>query len=255
MLVIPVIDIKNGRCVRVFEGHKKYTEYYCQNPISVARLFRKENFKTLHITDLDGAVEGEVRNYQTIHEIAHSIDIPIQIGGGIRTFDVAKKMIEDLGVYRVVIGTAAITNPELVKQIIKEYGSSKVVIGIDEKLNNVVKNGWVDYANVTPLDFAKMMEDIGVKRIIYQDVTRVGNLSGPHIERLVQIAENTKLRITSAGGVNDYRDLQKLKQIEHLGIDSVMISRALYENKFPCQMLWRDIECADLSLELPAVKG
>jgi phosphoribosylformimino-5-aminoimidazole carboxamide ribotide isomerase len=255
MLVIPVIDIKNGKTARAFEGHKNYTEYYCESPLSTARLFRKENFKTLHITDLDGAVEGQMRNFHTIYEIAHSIDIPIQIGGGVRNFEVAKRMIEDLGVYRVVIGTAAITNPELVKQIIKEYGASKIAIGIDEKLNNVVKNGWIDYANITPLDFAKMMEDIGVKRVIYQDVTRVGNLSGPHIERLVEIAENTNLRITSAGGVNDYRDLQKLKEIEHLGIDSVMISRALYENKFPCQMLWRDIECQDLSLELPSVKG
>jgi len=105
------------------------------------------------------------------------LDIPIQVGGGVRNFDTVRIMIEELGVYRVVIGTAAITNPDLVKQIIKEYSASKVVIGIDEKLNNVVQNGWVNYANITPLDFAKMMEDIGIKRIIYWKISVLKELS------------------------------------------------------------------------------
>ncbi|HRE40127.1 MAG TPA: 1-(5-phosphoribosyl)-5-[(5-phosphoribosylamino)methylideneamino]imidazole-4-carboxamide isomerase [Ignavibacteria bacterium] len=255
MLVIPVIDIKDGKVVRILEGLKNQTEYYCESPVNVAKLFRKENFKTLHITDLDGAINGEMKNFPLIAGIIKSLDIPIQVGGGVRNFDTVRIMIEELGVYRVVIGTAAITNPDLVKQIIKEYSASKVVIGIDEKLNNVVQNGWVNYANITPLDFAKMMEDIGIKRIIYQDVTRVGNLTGPHIERLIELATQTNLRITSAGGIHDYKDLEELSKIENLGIDSVMIGRALYENMFPCQKLWREMECEDISLELPKVKG
>jgi len=99
------------------------------------------------------------------------------------------------------------------------------------------------------------LEDIGIKRIIYQDVTRVGNLTGPHIERLIELATQTNLRITSAGGIHDYKDLEELSKIENLGIDSVMIGRALYENMFPCQKLWREMECEDISLELPKVKG
>lgn len=254
MLVIPVIDIKNGKCVRAIHGLEEETHYYCDTPLNVAKLFRKENFKAIHITDLDGAVFGEMHNYPIIKEITRSVDIPIQLGGGIRDFESARRMIEELGVYRIVIGTAAIQNPDLVIRILNEFSPSKLVIGIDEKLNNVVTNGWINYANITPNDFAKYMESLGVKRIIYQDVTRVGNLSGPFLERLLEIANNTKLKITAAGGIGNYSHLKSLTDLKHPSIDSVMISRSLYENKFPCQAIWRDIERIDTSLELPRVK-
>ncbi|MCE1165932.1 MAG: 1-(5-phosphoribosyl)-5-[(5-phosphoribosylamino)methylideneamino]imidazole-4-carboxamide isomerase [Bacteroidetes bacterium] len=255
MLVIPVIDIKDGRCMRLFHGHYETTNFYSDNPVKIARLFRKENFKCLHITDLDGAVQGEMKNYPVIKEICKSVDIPVQLGGGIRDFETAKKIIEELGIYRIVVGTAAISNPDMIKRILDEYTASKIVIGIDEKLNNVVTNGWINYANITPLEFAKMMENIGIRRIIYQDVTRVGNCTGPFIERIKEIADNTKyLKITSAGGIGNYAQLKMLKEVNNPKVDSVMISKALYENNFPCQAIWRDIERMDTSLDLPKVK-
>ncbi|MEP7147140.1 MAG: 1-(5-phosphoribosyl)-5-[(5-phosphoribosylamino)methylideneamino] imidazole-4-carboxamide isomerase [bacterium] len=253
MLVIPVIDIKNGMCVRTVQGHSTSEEFYCESPKTMAMLFRKENFKVIHITDLDGALQGDMKNFDLIKEITRSVDIPIQLGGGIRDFNMAKKVIDELGIYRLVIGTAALTDPDFIKRIIDKFSSSKVAICIDEKLNDVVMDGWINYAGITPLEFAQQMESIGVKRIIYQDVTRVGNLSGPHTDRLIEIAKNTKLKITSAGGISNYADLKKVKEIEHLGIDSVMISRALYENQFPCQRIWRDLETLDTSLKLPEV--
>lgn len=253
MLVIPVIDIKDGRCVRVIQGLAESTEFYSESPIKIAKLFRKENFKTIHITDLDGAIFGSMKNAELIREIAKSVDVPIQLGGGIRNIETARWVIEELGVYRVVMGTAALTDHDLISRFLEEFSASKLVVCIDEKLNNVVMDGWINYANVTPLDFAKKMESLGVKRVIYQDVTRVGNLSGPHVERLLEIAQNTKLKITSAGGISSYIDLRKVMDIERFGIDSVMISRALYENQFPCQRMWRDIESKDTSLELPKV--
>jgi len=251
MLVIPVIDIKDGKCVRVVQGLSEKTEFYSESPVNMARLFRKENFKCIHITDLDGAVLGNMKNFDLIKEITESVDIPVQLGGGIRDFTTAKKIIEELGVYRIVIGTAALTNPDFIKKVLDEFSASKIVICIDEKLNNVVIDGWINYANITPLEFAKQMESIGITRIIYQDVTRVGNLSGPHIPRLIELAENTNMKITSAGGISNFNDLKNITEIQHLGIDSVMISRALYENHFPCQRIWRDLESADASLELP----
>jgi phosphoribosylformimino-5-aminoimidazole carboxamide ribotide isomerase len=253
MLIIPVIDIKDGKCVRTIDGLNETTQFYSKNPVTVAKLFRKENFKTIHITDLDGALHGVMRNYDIIKEISNSVDIPIQLGGGIRDFDTAKRMINDLGVYRIVIGTGAISNPEMLQQLLNEFSSSKIVIGIDEKLNNVVTNGWVNYANITPYDFALLMESQGIKRIIYQDVTRVGNLCGSNINRLKEISENTNLKITAAGGICDYRDLKRIKELNLKNIDSAMILRALYENKFPCQNLWRDLERTDTSLDLPKV--
>lgn len=253
MLVIPVIDIKDGKCVRVIQGLSENTEFYSESPINMAKLFRKENFKCLHITDLDGAVQGTMKNFDLIKEITGSVDIPVQLGGGIRDFETAKKIITELGVYRIVIGTAALTNKGLIEKLLKEFSPNKLVVCIDEKLNNVVIDGWINYANITPVDFAIQMGEIGVTRIIYQDVTRVGNLSGPHIPRLIEIAEKTNMKITSAGGISSFSDLKKLKEIEHLGIDSAMISRALYDNQFPCQRIWRDAESKDVSLDLPNV--
>lgn len=254
MFVIPVIDIKDGKCYRVINDLEQETHFYCDSPVNVAKLFRKENFKAIHITDLDGAIYGEMRNYPVIKEITRSVDIPIQLGGGIRDFESAKKMINELGVYRIVLGTAAIYNPELVEKIINEFTPSKLAVCIDEKLNNVVTDGWINYADITPIDFAKKMEELGVKRIIYQDVTRVGNLSGPFLERILEIAGRTKLKITAAGGIGNYSHLKSLIDLNQTNVDSVMISRSLYENKFPCQAIWRDIERADTSLELPKVK-
>ena len=255
MLVIPVIDIHNEKCTRCFQGHYESSGFYSDDPVKVARLFRKENFKCIHITDLDGAIEGEMQNFPIIKEICKTLDVPVQLGGGIRDFDTAQRIIEELGVYRIVIGTAAITNPGLIEKIISVYSPSKLVIGIDEKLNNVVTNGWVNFANITPLGFAKMMDGLGVKRIIYQDVTRVGNCSGPFIDRLLEIAENTNaLKITSAGGLGWYSHLKMLTDLKNPKIDSVMLSKSLYENKFPCQAIWRDSERVDTSLELPKVK-
>lgn len=254
MLVIPVIDIQNEKCTRCIQGHYESSDFYSDDPVKVARLFRKENFKCIHITDLDGAIKGEMLNFPIIREICNSLDVPVQLGGGIRDFDMAQKIIEELGVYRIVIGTAAITNPGLIEKIIAAYSASKVVIGIDEKLNNVVTNGWVNYANITPLDFAKMMDSIGVKRVIYQDVTRVGNRTGPFIERLKEIAEGTKnLKITSAGGIGGYKHLKMLTDLKNPKVDSVMLSKSLYENNFPCQAIWRDSERVDTNLDLPKV--
>lgn len=255
MLAIPVIDIHNGKCMRLIHGHYESTNFYSDNPVTVARLFRKENFKCIHITDLDGAVEGEMRNFPIIKEICKTLDVPVQLGGGIRDFETAKKIIEELGVYRIVIGTAAITDPGLITKLLDVFSPSKLVIGIDEKLNNVVTNGWINYANITPLEFAKMMDNIGVRRIIYQDVTRVGNCTGPFIERLLEIANSTRnLKITSAGGIGNYSHLKMLTDLKNPKIDSVMMSKSIYENNFPCQAIWRDTERADTSLELPKVK-
>ena len=253
LLVIPVIDIKDGMCVRLPQGLDDKITYYSDNPVKVAKLFRRENFKTIHITDLDGAIYGRMKNYNVIKDIANAVDVPIQLGGGIRDIETARKMFTDLGVYRVVIGTAAMSVPGFIKELLDNFSCSKIVIGIDEKINNVVTNGWVQYVNITPLDFAKYVESLGIKRIIYQDVTRVGNASGPFLERLKEISLATKLKITSAGGIGCYRDLKDLMDLNIPNIDSVMISRALYENAFPCQKLWRDIEKRDISLDLPKV--
>jgi phosphoribosylformimino-5-aminoimidazole carboxamide ribotide isomerase len=254
MLVIPVIDIKNGRSVRMVEGLEDKTLLYSDSPITMARLFRKENAKCLHITDLDGALSGEMRNYKLIKDIVDSIGIPVQFGGGIRTYDIAKKIIEELGVYRIVLGTAIVDKPKLVEKIINEFTPAKVVIGIDVRNGYFVKTGWRETTDKKGIDLALEMKAIGACRIIYQDVSRVGVFSGPDVIGLKEVAEKTGLKITAAGGIGGYQDLRKVQDLEPYGVDSVMMSRALYENRFPCQQIWREIEKKDTSLELPKMK-
>jgi phosphoribosylformimino-5-aminoimidazole carboxamide ribotide isomerase len=254
MLVIPVIDIKNGKCVRMIQGLEDKTLFYAESPLNMARLFRRENAKCLHITDLDGALSGEMSNYNIIKEIVNEIGIPVQLGGGIRTFEIAKKLLEDLGIYRLVLGTAMVEKLDLVEKMVEEFTPSKIIISIDVRDGYFVKTGWTMKTNIKAIDLALQMKSLGVTRIIYQDVSRVGTFAGPDVDGLKDIAVRTAMRITAAGGIGSYQDLKKVMDLEPFGVDSVMMSRAIYENRFPCQAIWREIEKKDTSLELPKIK-
>ncbi|RPI13442.1 MAG: 1-(5-phosphoribosyl)-5-((5-phosphoribosylamino)methylideneamino)imidazole-4-carboxamide isomerase [Ignavibacteriae bacterium] len=254
MLVIPVIDIKNGKSVRMVKGLEDKTVFYSESPLSMARLFRKENAKCIHITDLDGAFSGDMINYNTIKEIVDKVGVPIQLGGGIRSFEIAKRLFDDLGVYRLVLGTAVVEKIDLVEKLLAEYSHSKIVVSIDVRDGYFVKTGWTEKTDIRGVELALIMKSMGIKRIIYQDVSRVGTLAGPDFEGLKEIAEKTGLRVTAAGGIGGYPDLAKIQELEPLGVDSVMMSRPIYENRFPCQAIWREAEKVDTSLELPKVK-
>jgi len=254
MLVIPVIDIRDGKCVRMIHGLEDKTMLYAESPLNMARLFRRENAKCLHITDLDGALSGTMRNYDVIKEIVDEIGIPVQLGGGIRTLEIARQLIEELGIYRLVLGTAAVEKPELVEKMIDTFSPSKIIASIDVRDGYFVKTGWTLKTNITALELALQMKSLGVTRIVYQDVSKVGTLAGPDTAGLKEIAVKTAMRVTAAGGIGGYADLKKIMDLEPFGVDSVMMSRAIYENKFPCQAIWREIEKKDTSLELPKVR-
>lgn len=254
MLVIPVIDIKNGESVRMVEGLEGKTMYYSESPLTMALLFRKENAKVIHITDLDGASSGKRKNYELIKEITESVGVPIQLGGGIRSYEIAEQLINELGVYRIVIGTSAVDNIDLILRLINDFGKNKIAISVDVRGGFLVKDGWSTLTSINGIDFALGMKFLGVERIIYQDVARVGLLKGPDFEGIKKIAVETGLKVTAAGGISSYDDLKKMQELEEFGVDSVMMSRALYENKFPCQAIWREQENIDTSLDLPKVK-
>ena len=165
-----------------------------------------------------------------------------------------EQLIKDVGVYRVVIGTSAIDNFNLVQKSLEEFGPRQVVIGIDVRNGFLVKNGWVNQTDIKGIDFALAMKAVGIERIIYQDVSRVGTFLGPNFEEIAEMAVQTKLKITAAGGIGGYLDLRRMQELEKLGVDSIMMSRPLYENKFPCMALWREQEKIDISLDLPKVK-
>jgi phosphoribosylformimino-5-aminoimidazole carboxamide ribotide isomerase len=219
----------------------------------MARLFRKENAKVIHITDLDGAASGKRKNYELIKEITETVDVPIQLGGGIRTYEIAKQLINELGVYRIVIGTSAVDNIDLIRRLLDDFGKTKIVIGVDVRGGFIVKDGWSNQTNIKAIDFALGMKSLGIERIIYQNVAKVGTLAGADFEGTKQIAVETGLKVTAAGGISSYPDLRKMQELEPFGVDSVMMSRALYENKFPCMAIWREQEKIDTSLELPKI--
>ena len=238
VLLVPAIDIRDGRCVRLVRGEPGTEKIYSNDPVQMAVLWRGENAKCLHVVDLDGAFEGSMKNLELIRRMVNTVDIPIQIGGGIRTFEQVKQLIE-IGVYRVVLGTAAIEDPELVTRSIASFGKSKIAIGIDAKNGIVMTKGWQKDSGINAIDLALAMKSRGVCRIIYTDISRDGMLNGPNFEAIKEIAVKSGLRVTASGGVSNFEDLRNIQELEKFGVDSVIVGKALYENRFACEALWR----------------
>lgn len=241
LLILPAIDIKDGRCVRLVQGAPGTEKIYSDDPVQMAVLWRGENSKTLHVVDLDGAFDGKMKNLETLQRMMKAVDIPIQIGGGIRTYEQVKQLF-DIGLYRVVLGTAAIDDPELVARCVKDFGARKIVVGIDAKNGVVMTKGWQENTGIEAVSLALNMKALGVCRIVYTDITRDGMLSGPNFEAIAEMAKKSGLKVTASGGVSDYQDLIKLQELERFGVDSVIVGKALYENRFSCQALWRENE-------------
>lgn len=242
LLIIPAIEIKAGKCVQMVQGIQGFV--YTDDPIEMAKLWRKENAKSLHVTDVDGAFEGRVVNFDVIERMAKTVDIPIELGGGLRTFDEVKRAF-DAGMYRVIISTLVIENPDEAKRILDAYGPSKVVLGLDAKNGFVRMRGWQEDTGLTAVSIALNAKSLGFKRIVYTDILLDGMMRGPNFDAIRSLAETTGLRITASGGISSLDDLLKLQELEPLGVDSVVIGRALYENKFACQELWRLCEAGD----------
>ncbi len=237
MLIIPAIDIKEGKCVRLTRGDFAQKKIYLDNPADMAVIWRKQNAKMLHVVDLDAALTGEMVNFEKIREIVELLDIPIQVGGGIRSVEAVEKYL-GIGVGRVVIGSAAVTNPGLVAELLKKYRPSQIVVGIDAEHGVPKIKGWTENSNMQDFELALEMKKLGVERIIYTDITRDGTLQGVGYETTKRFAEKAGMKVTASGGVSSSDDLHKLRSLEMYGVDSVIIGKALYECNFPCQELW-----------------
>jgi phosphoribosylformimino-5-aminoimidazole carboxamide ribotide isomerase len=242
MLVIPAIDLRGGRCVRLRQGRYEDETVYFDDPVRMAKLWRVMNAKVLHLVDLDaartsgGAIPAD--NRAVVARVAAELDIPVQVGGGIRTLDDVEAMLA-LGVYRVVLGTVAAREPEMVSEAVARFGASRIVVGIDARDGEAQTEGWEKGSGVGAVDLALDMEARGVRRLVYTDVGRDGTLDGPNVPAYREMASRlTRAKVTASGGVGGYRDLLALQSLEPLGVDSVIVGRALYENRFPCQQFW-----------------
>ncbi|MCX6149860.1 MAG: 1-(5-phosphoribosyl)-5-[(5-phosphoribosylamino)methylideneamino] imidazole-4-carboxamide isomerase [Ignavibacteriales bacterium] len=242
LLVIPSIDIKNGKTVRVVQGIPELdVAEYGNDPVDAALLWRAENAKCIHVVDHDAIWDEKGRNFKLIEKICSSVVIPVQLGGGIRNLDDAKRAI-DLGIYRIVIGSLLHENRKEFERIVKEIGITHVAAAIDFFENEVIYKARSIKTGLTPLQIAKDFKTFGIERIVVTDVKANGMMFGPNIEISKLIAEVTKCKVTLSGGVRDKDDLMAISENTDSGIDSVIVGRALYENKFPCQRLWRIAE-------------
>lgn len=223
MRIYPAIDIKNGKCVRLRQGNFDDMTVYNDNPVEVAKEWIKNGASYIHLVDLDGAKEGSGVNSDIIKEIVNLSDVPVQTGGGIRTIeDIENKLA--LGVRRVILGTVAVKNPEIVKEAVEKFGDA-IAVGIDAKNGMVAVSGWEEVSEVSAVDLCVKMRDYGVKTIIYTDISKDGMMGGPNIEATKEIVDATGIDIIASGGVSGMNDLENVAKINAHG---AIIGKALY---------------------------
>ncbi len=231
MIIIPAIDLRGGRCVRLTQGKVTAETIYSDNPVNVAKRWVEEGAEMLHIVNLDGAMnQKDVQNLKALERIIYDTSIPVQFGGGVRTRDDVRRL-DDLGVTRIVIGTTAIENPVLLEHIIGEFGTT-VVVGIDARDGRVALRGWEKLSSILAVDFAQRVAEMGVDRIVYTDIARDGMLSGINIDATQEIAELSGLKVTASGGVASLDDIHAVRRLQPSGVDSLIVGKALYEGAF-----------------------
>ena len=231
MIVIPAVDIKDGKCVRLLQGRMDDETVYSDTPWKMALKWQRAGGTLLHIVDLDGSVEGYGVNDEAVRDIVERVDMTTELGGGIRDMTRINTLLE-MGVDRVIFGTAAVENPGLVSEAIGKHGSERVIVGIDAKNGLVATRGWTKNADCSAVELGLEMKELGVTRIIYTDISRDGMLTGPNITETERMARETGLTITASGGVSSLEDIRALKRLESLGVDSVITGKALYEGRF-----------------------
>jgi len=242
LLVIPSIDIKNGKCVRTVQGIPELDCYeYGNNPVEMAKIWRAENAKMIHVVDFDGAHERSKRNYKVIEETCSSVVIPVEFAGGLRSVQDADEIMQT-GVIRVAVNTLTIENRNEFIKVLEKYGPSKVVVTLDILGEELLIRGRSTKTGISYKTFSVEMCKLGINRFIVCDISRNGTLLGPNISLSKEIAEITGVKVTHAGGIRNKDELMDIQNLIPIGVDSVIVGRALYENRFPCQKLWRVAE-------------
>lgn len=226
MNIIPAIDLLEGRCVRLYQGDYNQAQTFNDDPVAVAQQWVEQGATRLHLVDLDGAKTGEPINHEVIETIAKNLEIPVQVGGGLRTRDHVAALL-NLGVERAILGTVAVENPQLVADLCREF-PGHIAVGIDARNGKVATKGWLETSEVLATDLAEQMAQLGVTAIIYTDIHRDGTLQGPNLAALREIANVVSIPVIASGGVSSITDLLGLLSLEPLGVTDVIVGRALY---------------------------
>jgi phosphoribosylformimino-5-aminoimidazole carboxamide ribotide isomerase len=222
MLILPAIDLKDGACVRLTQGEKEKVKVYDQDPLAVAANFIAAGAQMIHIVDLDGAFSGTTtKNLEIVRRICLELKPKIEFGGGVRDEKTIEHLLE-IGISRIVLGTIAVESPKLLN----------LAIGIDARDGRVATRGWAETTLVDATELAKQVAEAGIERVIYTDIAQDGMLSGPNIKMTQKLAQTSKLKITASGGIGKLMDINQLKDLEIYGVDSCIIGKAIYEQKF-----------------------
>ena len=229
MKIIPAIDLKNGRCVRLLQGKEDQETVYGEDPVETALSFEEQGAEQIHLVDLDGAFRGESKNLEQVERIAQAVKVPLELGGGIRSLDDISRVF-DLGVNFVIIGTIAAKNPKVLEEAIQKF-ENQLILGLDAKDGKVAVSGWVEVTEFSDEEFANQWKQHGINRVIYTDISRDGMLTGPNLSSLRRMAIATGLKITASGGVSSLDDLKQLVELERDGVDEVIVGKAIYERQ------------------------
>lgn len=226
MIIIPAVDIKNGKCVRLLQGRMDAETIYSDQPQAMAAKWARLGAPLIHVVDLDGAFAKSPQNVSSIRNILGSVDVPIQVGGGIRN-EKTVHMYLQMGIQRVIIGSEAINKPAFVKKVCKKY-PDRIVIGIDARNGKVAIDGWKETTRIEAVDLAKKFEDCGIAAINFTDIHRDGMQTGPNLEAIRRLAEAISIPVVASGGVSSIRDIKRLLPLEEVGVVGIIIGKALY---------------------------
>ncbi len=226
MLVIPAIDLSEGKCVRLQRGDMNAKTVFSDEPVEVARRWANEGAEMIHIVDLDGAVSGTSANFEAVRDIIAAVPIPVELGGGLRTVEQVARVL-DAGVKWAILGTAAISNRPELQKCLERFGE-RIIVGIDARDGRVAVQGWTQTSDVEALELAKQMEQLGVGKIIFTDINTDGMLGGPNIPAMKAMAQAVGIPVIASGGVTMLEDIRKLRGLERFGLEGCIVGRALY---------------------------
>ena len=238
MKIFPAIDIKDKKCVRLIKGDFENKTEYETSPIDQAGRYKDYGFKNLHIVDLDGALTGKIVNLNIIQKIISKYDLKIEIGGGVRSLDSIKQYI-DAGVEKVILGSGAIKNKELLKEACEKF-KGQIALGLDAKDGNLSVSGWKENLNIKALDFLKEVNSYGISRIIYTDINRDGMKTSPNFDETVKIAELSNCPVVISGGVSSINDIKRAKELNKK-IEGIIVGKAIYDGDIKLDELAKEI--------------
>ena len=237
MLIIPAIDIRGGKCVRLFQGDYNQETVYNNFPSEQAKKFQEDGAALIHLVDLDGAKAGKPVNLDVVREICAAVSIPCELGGGIRTVEDAKAAF-DAGVHRVILGTTACENPHLVRDFISTFGADRVVMGIDAKGGRVAVKGWLETSMIDVFELIAKLEEMGVTRFIYTDISTDGALSGPNLDSVAAVCSRVpRCGVIASGGISGTKDIKNLRELGKENLEGVIVGKALYAGRTTFQEL------------------